>query len=108
MVGTVAISAPQMRLTDLHGTLGKDVSIGLGIVGKAYKGGTLDLIQQQIAPGSWEITHMKLAVTGRALFRSLDLSVDESFSDFKRTGHEYSGTEAINALLNDRDPLLQK
>jgi hypothetical protein len=108
MVGTLTISAPQMRLTALHGTLERDVSIGLGIVGKAYKGGTLDMIQQQVAPSSWEITHLKMAVTARALFRSLDLSVDETLSDFKHTTHEYTGVEGIDLLLNDRDLLLQK
>ncbi len=100
MSGTLTIARQQLRLVHMEGTLISDVNIGLGIAGKIAKGGTLDLEQTQIAPGSWEIKHLVLKVRGRALFRRLDLSVEESASDFRPVPQDLTVPQAIDLLLH--------
>jgi hypothetical protein len=99
MSGRLRIAKDQQRLIQLRGHLDSDLSIGLGIIGKVYKGGTLDLQQAEIAPGAWAITRLRLAVTGRALFKPLDLSVDESMTDFHPLGGTLSVEQAVDRLL---------
>ena len=100
MAGTLRIAVKQQRLIELNGKLISDVSIGLGIVGKIEKGGTLLLAQSEIAPGSWEVTTLDLNVTGRALFRHLDVSVFEKATDFKPVSSKLSVAQAIDVLLS--------
>ncbi|GAC1644652.1 MAG: hypothetical protein NVS9B15_01880 [Acidobacteriaceae bacterium] len=102
MSGTVRMSTSQKRLIELRGTLTSDVSIGLGIIGKAQKGGTLLLQQQEVAPASWEITVFSMKVVGRAVFKHVDMSVEESAKDFKAIQHPLSAPEAIDLLLKGR------
>jgi hypothetical protein len=99
MSGTLRIAREQRRLVSLRGTLDGDVYIGLGIAGKLTKGGTLDLEQSEIAARSWEITKLKLAVTGRALIRHIDMAVDESATDFQPVSSNLTVSQAIDLLL---------
>ena len=101
MSGTVRIAVGPKRLISLNGRLLSDVNIGLGIVGKVQKDGTLDLEETDLGDGIWEISRVSLMVMARAVFKRLDLSVEENLRDFKRLPHELSGTEAIDLLLRN-------
>ena len=99
MTGTVTIALAEKRLVALHGNLVSDVNIGLGIVGKVQKGGTLDLEQERVGDRSWEIRRLSLKVMGRAVFKHVDLSVEENVSDFQPVKEGMSAAEAIDILL---------
>jgi len=99
MSGTLRIASKQQRLIELRGTLTSDVSIGLGILGRVSKGGTLLLAQSQLGPDSWEVTTLDLNVTGRALFRTLDVSVYEHLTEFRPISPAMSAQQAIDLLL---------
>lgn len=99
MSGSLYITREQRRLVRLQGVLGSNVNIGLGIVGKLEKGGTLDLQQSQVAPGSWAVTRLTIAVTGRAVVRHIDVSVDESATEFRPVSSKLTVAQAIDLLL---------
>ena len=99
MSGQLLIARREQRLVRLQGALGSNVSIGLGVVGKLEKGGTLDLRQSRIAPGSWETTKLSIAVTGRAVLRHIDVSVDETATEFRPISSNLTVAQAIDLLL---------
>ncbi|MEO8724774.1 MAG: hypothetical protein ABI383_01510 [Acidobacteriaceae bacterium] len=104
MSGALLIARQQRRLVRMQGVLGANVSIGLGIIGKLQKGGTLELRQSQIAPGSWQITKLSIAMTGRAVLRHIDVSVDESATEFQPVSSNLTVGEAIDLLLSQPRP----
>ncbi len=105
MTGTLRIAIADKRLVKLDGLLESDVDVGMGLVGKVRKGGRLLLQQARIAPGSWEITALDLNVSGRALFKHLDISVAETAQEFRAVPPNMPVADAIDLLLgNERDP----
>lgn len=101
MSGTLRVNIADRRLVRLQGSLDTDVGVGMGIVGKVRRGGTLLLDQARIAPGLWEVTALDLHVTGRALFKHLDLSVSERVRDFRAVPPDLSVSQAIDLLLRE-------
>ncbi len=67
MKGQLWIDTTVMRIVRLDGTLFKDVTFGLGIVGRLDKGGHILLEQDEVAKGHWDITRMQLMVKGKIL-----------------------------------------
>lgn len=67
MAGEIWIEASDERLYRLNAHLVEDVDFGWGIVGRLDKGGTVFLEQTDIGDQEWELTRMKLNLTGKAL-----------------------------------------
>jgi len=67
MAGEVWIETSQERLTRLNAHLIADVDFGWGIIGRLDKGGTIFLEQTEMEGNDWELTRMKLNLTGKAL-----------------------------------------
>jgi hypothetical protein len=83
MAGEVWIEASAERLCRLNAHLVEDVDFGWGIVGRLDKGGTVSLEQTEIGPKEWELTRMKLDMTGRALMvKPLSFRVNEEMAHF--------------------------
>ena len=104
MAGEVWIEISAERLCKLHAHLIEDVDFGWGIVGRLNKGGTVDLEQTQIGEKDWELTRMKLNMTGRALlFKPLSFRINEEMADFApvQPGTDY---RAAIKLLEGRTP----
>lgn len=83
MAGEVWIETSAERLCRLNGHLVDDVDFGWGIVGRLNKGGTVFLEQTRIAGNDWQLTRMKLNMTGRALLvKPLSIHMNEEMAGF--------------------------
>jgi hypothetical protein len=52
-------------------------------VGRLDKGGTVFLEQAQISPGDWELTRMRLNLTGKALLvKSISVKITEEMANY--------------------------
>ena len=98
MSGVLKIAVKPERLALMQATLTKDVNFGWGILGRLYKGGDFLIEQTEIAPGHWDVTHMKLHFTGKVLmFKSLNIQEDELTTDY-HTVQPMSVTQALDKL----------
>lgn len=98
MAGDVLIEVSDERLHQLNAHLIADVDFGWGIVGRLDKGGTIFLEQDRIGPNDWELTHMRLNLTGRALMvKALTFRMNEEESRFTRVP-SMPYTQAIRML----------
>jgi hypothetical protein len=83
MAGDVWIETSAERLCRLNAHLIEDVDFGWGIVGRLDKGGTVLLEQTQIGPKDWELTQMKMNMTGKALLvKPLSFHINEELAHF--------------------------
>jgi hypothetical protein len=85
MQGFVLIDSAARRIARIDGTLFKEVSFGWGILGHLDRGGHFLVEQRDVGDGSWDISRMSLAFTGKILlFKSIAIKSEEVFSDFRR------------------------
>jgi hypothetical protein len=104
--GYLLIDAAAHRLARIEGTLFRDVSFGWGIIGHLDKGGSFRVQQADVGDGSWEITSMKLKVTGKILlFRGLSITTDEAFSDFREVPADLTFAKAVELLKTEQEKL---
>lgn len=97
--GTVWIDQAQERLTRLDAHLIADIDFGFGILGKANKGGTVQLRQTDVGGQEWKLTKLDVNLTGRALlFKVLNIQIEEEASDFSTVAAGMSYQEAIRIL----------
>jgi hypothetical protein len=104
MAGDVWIETSAERLCRLNAHLIEDVDFGWGIVGRLDKGGTVFLEQTRIGPKDWELTRMKMNMTGKALMvKPLSFRVNEEMAHFAPVppGTDY---HAAIRLLEDGPP----
>lgn len=84
MSGVLVIDMKEKRLRQISGQLTEDIDFGGGILGKIRKGGTFKVIQQELAPGDWEVTLLDVHVSGRALlFHTISEQQHETMTNFK-------------------------
>ena len=97
--GEVWISQSAERLTRLEARFVADVSIGLGIVGKLYKGGTVALEQTDLGGNDWELTRMTVHVTGKVfLVKSMSYQMTQEASHFSPVAPGMGYASAIEML----------
>lgn len=105
MAGEVWIEISAERLCRLNAHLVQDVDFGWGIVGRLDKGGTVYLEQTEIGDKDWELTRMKLNMTGKALLvKPLTFRVNEELAHFEPVppGTDYHA--AIKLLESAQHP----
>lgn len=96
MAGEVWIEKSAERLVRLNAHLIEDVDFGWGIVGRLDKGGTVFLEQAQIAPGDWELTRMRLNLTGKVLLvKQITVRITEEIANY---APEPPGTDYRKAI----------
>jgi hypothetical protein len=99
MQGYVLIDTKNMRIARIDGALFKDVTFGWGIIGHLDKGGHFRVQQADVGDGAWDITEMSLSLTGKILlFKSLSMTSDEVFSDFRRVPGDLSFAQGVKLL----------
>jgi len=99
IAGEVWIDQAQERLARLDAHFISDVEFGFGILGKLNKGGTALLEQTDVGGHDWELTGLKLHMTGKALMvKSLSFQVTEEASHFSQVPPSMSYREAIQLL----------
>ena len=77
-----------------------------GILGKLDKGGTIQLEQSDIGGHDWELTTLKLSLTGKALmFKSLNIQMTEQASHFSQVPPGVDYRKAIQLLQNSGAPV---
>lgn len=108
MAGDVWIDANGDRLHRLTGHFIEDVDFGWGIVGRFNRGGTVFLEQDRLAGNDWELTRMKLNLTGKVLLvKTLRIHIDETMGDFEPVPKNLDYRKAIEMLLSS-PPLPQR
>ncbi len=101
MAGEVWIDLAEERMVKLDARLIEEVHFGWGIIGRLHKGGTILLEQTHVGSHRWELTHMKLSLTGKALLiKSLDIQMTEDKSEFSPVSPGMSYRQAIQLLEN--------
>jgi hypothetical protein len=106
MEGYLLIDSASHRLARIDGTLFRDVTFGWGIAGRLDKGGRFVVQQADVGDGAWEITEMRLAITGKILlFKSLNMVSDESFSDFQRVPDTLPFARGVELLKAEQKKL---
>ena len=100
MAGEVWIDPTEERMVKLDAHLIEEVDFGWGIIGRLRKGGTILLEQTHVSDHQWELTHMQLSLTGRALIKSLNIQITEDESEFSPVSPQMSYRQAIQLLEN--------
>lgn len=102
MAGDVLIETSHERLCRMNARLITDVDFGWGIIGHLDKGGTVLLEQAYIGPGNWQLTRMKLNLTGKALMvKSLAFHITEEMADFSQVPSHLDYHKAVEMLLSE-------
>jgi hypothetical protein len=98
MAGTIAIDARDLRVIHMDFHLTQDVPIGFGLAD--VRMGTNFESDRQVIDGRWHTLHVSTQVRAKAVFfKSLDLNVELTRSDFVWLNHEVSVPEAAAMLL---------
>lgn len=109
MEGYVVIDPVSHRLAKIDGTLFREVSFGWGIIGHLDKGGRFLVKQADLWDGSWDITRLKLNITGKILlFKSLSYASDEVFSDFEKVPQDLTFADAVKMLQTHGERLANR
>lgn len=106
MEGYLLIDPQNQRLAKIDGTLFRDVSFGWGIIGHLDKGGHFVVTQADVGDGTWDVTEMKLDISGKILlFKSISMVSDEVFSDFRRVDQNLTFAQGVKLLEQEQDKL---
>jgi hypothetical protein len=96
MQGTVLVDAKRERLAQIDGTLFKDVSFGWGILGHLDKGSEVIVEQANVGNGDWQITRLRLRITGKVLlFKGINIDSTEVYSDFQKVSNKLTFGEGL-------------
>lgn len=105
MAGEVWIETSHERLVRLKAHVISEVEFGWGIIGRLDKGGTIFLEQTDVGSGNWQLTQMKLNLTGKALLvKSLSFRITEEMSRFSPVPADLDYRKAIHTLLAEQPP----
>lgn len=100
MAGEMVIDREQHRIKVFRGELIHDVTFGWGILGRMYKGGTFEVIRQQLSPHVWAITQTHIHINGHILFfKQINENEDEVDSDFQPAPPGLTLEEAYHDLI---------
>jgi len=85
MDGFVILNTKADRLVEISGELTHGVEFAGGLLGHLDPGGTFDVRREEVAPGHWAITKLKVNMNGKVLFfKSINVQQDEVHSHFRR------------------------
>jgi hypothetical protein len=99
IAGEVWIDQTEERLTRLDAHFIDDVDFGFGIVGKLNRGGSVVLEQSNIGDHDWELTGLRLHLTGKALLvKPLEMHITESASRFSKVPQTLTYRDAVELL----------
>jgi hypothetical protein len=99
MAGRLAIDARELRLIHMEFHLTRDVPIGFGLLADVHKG-TNFVSDRQVIDGRWHTMHVATQVRAKAvLFKTIDLNMDLSRSNFVPLDHDVTVPEAAAMLL---------
>jgi hypothetical protein len=95
MDGYVIVNTKEDRLVEISGQLTNGVEFLGGLMGHLDRGGTFDVRREEIAPGYWAITKLKVNMNGKILFfKTISEQQDEVHSHFHRIPDSTTLSEA--------------
>jgi hypothetical protein len=99
MSGNLLIHKTDMRLCKLDGHLDHKVEFGFGILGELSDQTRLFLERQEVSPGQWATTNIRVHLDGRILLlKSFSRDLDSSRSAFRLVPHDLTVSEAAAIL----------
>ncbi|HEY6763191.1 MAG TPA: hypothetical protein VI386_00340 [Candidatus Sulfotelmatobacter sp.] len=103
MQGTLLIDQQEHRLARIDAQLFREVSFGWGVLGHLDKGGTFQVDQADVGNGSWEMTRMRLNLTGKVMMvKSLIIKSEETNSDFRHVPDNLTFAKAVELLKSEQ------
>jgi hypothetical protein len=100
LAGDVWIDSSGDRLHRLTAHFIADVDFGWGIVGRLNQGGMVFLEQDRLSGNDWELTRLKLNLTGKVLLvKTLHIRLDETMGNFQPVPKNLDYRQAIRMLL---------
>lgn len=100
LAGDVWIDSSGDRLHRLTAHFIAEVDFGWGIVGRFNRGGTIFVEQDRLSGNDWELTRLKLNLTGKVLLvKALRIRLDEMMGDFEPVPQKLDYRDAIKMLL---------
>ena len=83
MAGELWIDVKEKRMVRFDAHIIQDVDFGWGFVGRLFKGGTIQVQQEDVGDGRWEATSMKLNLTIKILLvKTMLMRTTEITTDF--------------------------
>jgi hypothetical protein len=102
MAGQLVIARDGNRIRTLKGRLTQDVTIGWGILGRLYAGGTFDIERRLVGSGHWQITDTHVHIGGHALlFKTIGQQEDEEKTNW-HPSTDYNLEQALQTLSSAR------
>ncbi|MES2391383.1 MAG: hypothetical protein V4555_07070 [Acidobacteriota bacterium] len=102
MAGQMIIAKDGNRIRTLKGRLTEDITIGWGLLGRLYAGGTFDIERRPVGSGHWQITETHVHIGGHALlFKTIGQQEDEEKTDW-RPSPAHNLNEALQTLSTSR------
>lgn len=102
MAGELWIDCREKRIVRLDAHLISDVNFGWGVIGRLYKGGTIQVIQKDVGNNHWEAIHMKLDLTGKILMiHTVNFRTTEDTSNFRQVSNSLTYQDAIRMLQSE-------
>ena len=108
MAGFLLIDPTSHRIARIDGTLFKEVNFGWGILGHLNKGGSFFVEQQDLGDGSWDVSCMRLAFTGKILlFKNIAIHSEEMFGNYRRVPDDTTFAQGVEMLKAEQAKLAQ-
>jgi hypothetical protein len=83
MNGELVVDKNQHRIETISGRLTRDVTFGLGFLGRLRAGGIFRVERRQVAPHLWQITETHVHIDGKMLFfKNISQNQDEVQANF--------------------------
>jgi hypothetical protein len=100
MEGKIWVDAKENRLAEIDGHLFKEVKFGGGILGHLNQGGRVQVKMAKVAPHHWEITSMRVNMSGKALFfKTIGVQQNETRDKFQSVPADLTLAQAAERLL---------
>ena len=108
MQGLLLIDARTHRIARIDGTLFRDVGFGWGILGHLDKGGHFLVEQSDVGDGSWDMSRMSLAFTGKIMFfKKIDIKSTEVYTDFRPVPSSTTFAQGVDLLKKQEATLAE-
>jgi hypothetical protein len=99
MSGVLLIHTTDMRLCGIDAHLDHSVEFAFGLLGKVSNQSHFSVVRQEVSPGQWRTTRIRVHVDGSILLlKSVARDEDASHSDFKLVAHDLTVAQAAEMV----------
>jgi hypothetical protein len=98
---TLWVDETQAQFARLEAEIATDITFGGGIAGKVYHGGTVVMVQEEVAPGIWLPTLYDYEVDGRKFLFAFGVHERTEITRYRRVGPPPQAVEFLRNELNN-------